>query len=202
MTLSESFCPEHDCIFLCSEWKRRYQKFPLLVQMNLLLRKFEGNFLPCSLNKSGAICCDVILLLHMAFLGMFLQVLKKIAKYIQEQNEKVYAPLGLLLTDPIERGLRVVSFPNGAHRVPKQHSTSLYSISSIGAALHLACRCCMLCSQRGPRATVHTDRHRGAVCERDAGERLRGQTKKCGPLAQSEHVHFRTLRQWGNGALT
>jgi len=38
------------------------------------------------------------------------QVLKKIAKFIQEQNEKIYAPQGLLLTDPIERGLRVVSF--------------------------------------------------------------------------------------------
>lgn len=38
------------------------------------------------------------------------QVLKKIAKYIQEQNDKIYAPRGLLLTDPIERGLRVVSF--------------------------------------------------------------------------------------------
>ncbi|CAB1320021.1 unnamed protein product, partial [Coregonus sp. 'balchen'] len=37
-------------------------------------------------------------------------VLKKIAKFIQEQNDKIYAPRGLLLTDPIERGLRVVSF--------------------------------------------------------------------------------------------
>lgn len=37
------------------------------------------------------------------------QVLKKISKYIQEQNEKVYAPRGLLLTDPLERGMRVVS---------------------------------------------------------------------------------------------
>ena len=36
--------------------------------------------------------------------------MKKISKYIQEQNEKIYAPQGLLLTDPIERGLRVVSF--------------------------------------------------------------------------------------------
>lgn len=40
------------------------------------------------------------------------QVLKKIAKYIQEQNEKIYAPRGLLITDPIERGMRVVSFLN------------------------------------------------------------------------------------------
>lgn len=38
------------------------------------------------------------------------QVLKKISSYIQEQNEKIYAPRGLLLTDPIERGMRVVSF--------------------------------------------------------------------------------------------
>lgn len=37
------------------------------------------------------------------------QVLKKISKYIQEQNEQVYAPRGLLLTDPVERGMRVVS---------------------------------------------------------------------------------------------
>uniref|UniRef100_A0A8Q3WLN5 Golgin subfamily A member 7 n=20 Tax=Eutheria TaxID=9347 RepID=A0A8Q3WLN5_HUMAN len=35
------------------------------------------------------------------------KVLKKVSKYIQEQNEKIYAPQGLLLTDPIERGLRV-----------------------------------------------------------------------------------------------
>lgn len=40
----------------------------------------------------------------------FCKVLKKIAKYIQEQNEKIYAPRGLLITDPIERGMRVVSF--------------------------------------------------------------------------------------------
>lgn len=37
-------------------------------------------------------------------------MLKKISGYIQEQNEKIYAPRGLLLTDPIERGMRVVSF--------------------------------------------------------------------------------------------
>lgn len=44
------------------------------------------------------------------FVSSFPKVLKKIAKYIQEQNEKIYAPQGILLTDPIERGLRVVSF--------------------------------------------------------------------------------------------
>lgn len=43
-----------------------------------------------------------------------LQVLKKISSYIQEQNEKIYAPRGLLLTDPVERGMRVVSFSMSA----------------------------------------------------------------------------------------
>ncbi|KAM4875933.1 golgin subfamily A member 7-like [Thomomys bottae] len=36
------------------------------------------------------------------------KVLKKLSKDIQEQNERIYAPGGLLLTDPIERGLRVI----------------------------------------------------------------------------------------------
>ncbi|MEE6486233.1 hypothetical protein FKM82_014548 [Ascaphus truei] len=36
------------------------------------------------------------------------KVLKKISKYIQEQNEKIYAPRGLLITDPVERGMRVI----------------------------------------------------------------------------------------------
>ena len=37
------------------------------------------------------------------------QVLKKIGRYILEQNNSVYIPHGLLLVDPVERGLRVVS---------------------------------------------------------------------------------------------
>lgn len=41
---------------------------------------------------------------------LLFQVLRKISGYIQEQNEKIFAPRGLLLTDPIERGMRVVSF--------------------------------------------------------------------------------------------
>jgi len=33
-----------------------------------------------------------------------------VAKFIVEQNERVYVPRGLLIIDPVERGLRVVSF--------------------------------------------------------------------------------------------
>jgi len=45
------------------------------------------------------------------------QVLKKIGRYIQEQNNTIYIPRGLLLVDPIERGLRVVSFVDSARVV-------------------------------------------------------------------------------------
>ena len=61
---------------------------------------------------------DQIWIISESSLGLFwnfstntlFQVLKKISSYIQEQNEKIYTPRGLLLTDPIERGMRVVSF--------------------------------------------------------------------------------------------
>lgn len=37
-----------------------------------------------------------------------LQCLRKISKFIASQNERVYIPRGLLLTDPTQRGLRVI----------------------------------------------------------------------------------------------
>ena len=37
-------------------------------------------------------------------------MLKKIGHYIDDQNQTVYVPRGLMLVDPVERGLRVVSF--------------------------------------------------------------------------------------------
>lgn len=66
------------------------------------------------------------------------QVLKKIAKYIQEQNDKIYAPRGLLLTDPIERGLRVVSYCS----VPG--TTGKHCLFS---SLRLNCRALFNCKQ-------------------------------------------------------
>ncbi|KAK3585459.1 hypothetical protein CHS0354_003306 [Potamilus streckersoni] len=35
-------------------------------------------------------------------------MLKKIKRYIEDQNHTVYVPRGLLLVDPVERGLRVL----------------------------------------------------------------------------------------------
>lgn len=85
-------CATAYLIFLCME--TRYEK----VRIEYILMVWDK--LTCSL--------DFILLLIFPLLCVC-QVLKKIAKYIQEQNEKIYAPRGLLITDPIERGMRVVS---------------------------------------------------------------------------------------------
>ncbi|KAK7930191.1 hypothetical protein WMY93_006586 [Mugilogobius chulae] len=57
----------------------------------------------------GCLACVTAYLIFLCMETRYEKVLKKIAKYIQEQNEKIYAPRGLLITDPIERGMRVVS---------------------------------------------------------------------------------------------
>ncbi|KAG7480752.1 hypothetical protein MATL_G00059630 [Megalops atlanticus] len=56
----------------------------------------------------GCLACLTAYTIFLCMETHYEKVLKKIAKYIQEQNDKIYAPRGLLLTDPIERGLRVV----------------------------------------------------------------------------------------------
>ncbi|KAK9523153.1 hypothetical protein VZT92_019566 [Zoarces viviparus] len=56
----------------------------------------------------GCLACLTAYIIFLCMETHYEKVLKKIAKYIQEQNDKIYTPRGLLLTDPIERGLRVI----------------------------------------------------------------------------------------------
>ncbi|KAF3855985.1 hypothetical protein F7725_016708 [Dissostichus mawsoni] len=56
----------------------------------------------------GCLACITAYTIFLCMETHYEKVLKKIARYIKDQNEKIYAPRGLLLTDPIERGLRVV----------------------------------------------------------------------------------------------
>nr|XP_020448282.1 golgin subfamily A member 7-like [Monopterus albus] len=56
----------------------------------------------------GCLACLTAYTIFLCMETQYEKVLKKIARYIKDQNEKIYAPRGLLLTDPIERGLRVV----------------------------------------------------------------------------------------------
>ncbi|KAK6468401.1 golgin subfamily A member 7-like [Huso huso] len=56
----------------------------------------------------GCLACLTAYTIFLCMETHYEKVLKKIAKYIHEQNDKVYAPRGMLITDPIERGLRVI----------------------------------------------------------------------------------------------
>ncbi|XP_017268232.1 golgin subfamily A member 7B [Kryptolebias marmoratus] len=56
----------------------------------------------------GCLACATAYIVFLCMETRYEKVLKKISNYIQEQNEKIYAPRGLLLTDPIERGMRVL----------------------------------------------------------------------------------------------
>ncbi|XP_068616820.1 golgin subfamily A member 7-like [Brachionichthys hirsutus] len=99
----------------------RFQtKFPPELETRIDKQRFEEtvqtlNNLYAEAEKLGsqsyAEGCLACLTAYAVFLCVethYEKVLKKIAKYIQEQNDKVYAPRGLLLTDPVERGLRVI----------------------------------------------------------------------------------------------
>ncbi|XP_049499270.1 golgin subfamily A member 7-like [Panthera uncia] len=56
----------------------------------------------------GCLACLTAYTIFLCMETHYEKVVKKVSKYIQEQNEKIYAPQGLLLTDHIERGLRVI----------------------------------------------------------------------------------------------
>ncbi|XP_067909224.1 golgin subfamily A member 7B-like isoform X3 [Heterodontus francisci] len=78
----------------------------------------------------GCLACVTAYVIFMCMETRYEKVLKKISKYIQEQNEKIYAPRGLLVTDPIERGLRVIEIAIYEDRCSSGSSSSGSSTSS------------------------------------------------------------------------
>ncbi|KAM4582961.1 golgin subfamily A member 7-like [Fundulus diaphanus] len=95
-------------------------KFPSELESRLDRQQFEEtmqglNNLYAEAEKLGGmsylescLACLTAYTIYFCMETHYEKVLKKIATYIMDQNEKIYAPRGLLLTDPIERGLRVV----------------------------------------------------------------------------------------------
>ncbi|KAM9379578.1 golgin subfamily A member 7B [Phaethornis superciliosus] len=80
----------------------------------------------------GCLACATAYFIFLCMETHYEKVLKKISKYIQEQNEKVYAPRGLLLTDPLERGMRVIEISIYEDRCSSGSSSSGSSSSSSG----------------------------------------------------------------------
>ncbi|NXC23065.1 GOG7B protein, partial [Corythaeola cristata] len=80
----------------------------------------------------GCLACATAYFIFLCMETHYEKVLKKISKYIQEQNEKIYAPRGLLLTDPLERGMRVIEISIYEDRCSSGSSSSGSSSSSNG----------------------------------------------------------------------
>ncbi|KAK4002970.1 golgin subfamily A member 7 [Daphnia magna] len=68
----------------------------------------EAEKMSCSSCCEGCFACLTAYLLYCCSDTHFEKCLKKVAKFIIEQNERVYVPRGLLIIDPVERGLRVI----------------------------------------------------------------------------------------------
>lgn len=52
--------------------------------------------------------CVTAYLIFMCIQTQYNKCLKRLADYINEQNQSVFIPRGLMITNPMDRGLRVI----------------------------------------------------------------------------------------------
>ena len=57
---------------------------------------------------SGCMACLTAYIIYFCAETHYEKCLKKVSRFIHEQNEQVWTKRGLLITDPVERGLRVI----------------------------------------------------------------------------------------------
>lgn len=62
----------------------------------------------CGTFCEGIMACMTAYLIYFCSETHYEKCLKKVARFIVEQNEQVWTAKGLLITDPVERGLRVI----------------------------------------------------------------------------------------------
>uniref|UniRef100_A0A8C2ZI30 Golgin A7 family member B n=1 Tax=Cyclopterus lumpus TaxID=8103 RepID=A0A8C2ZI30_CYCLU len=72
----------------------------------------------------GCLACATAYIVFLCMETRYEKVLKKISGYIKEQNEKIYAPRGLLLTDPTDRGMRVTETRDECKSVTQRQGRS------------------------------------------------------------------------------
>ncbi|KAG8040350.1 hypothetical protein G9C98_000921 [Cotesia typhae] len=68
----------------------------------------EAERASCSTYCEGCLACLTGYLIYICTETHYEKCLRKVAKFISEQNDRVYRPRGLLLTDPTTRGLRLI----------------------------------------------------------------------------------------------
>nr|CAG4636663.1 EOG090X0IRX [Eubosmina coregoni]SVE70177.1 EOG090X0IRX [Eubosmina coregoni] len=118
-------CPPTQKVFIQRDYSEgtqvRFQaKFPTELEGKIEREKFEYTLntlnevyteaekMSCSSCCEGCFACLTAYLLYCCTDTHYEKCLKKVAKFIVEQNERVYVPRGLLIIDPVERGLRVI----------------------------------------------------------------------------------------------
>lgn len=68
----------------------------------------EAEKAACSTYCQGCLACLTAYLIYICTETHYEKCLRKVSKFIAEENERVYMPRGLMLTDPCVRGLRVI----------------------------------------------------------------------------------------------
>ncbi|KAI0232921.1 Golgin subfamily A member 7 [Lamellibrachia satsuma] len=68
----------------------------------------EAETLNLSTHCENCCACLTAYLIYLCIDTHYEKMLKKIGRYIQQENDSVYVPRGLVLVDPSERGLRVI----------------------------------------------------------------------------------------------
>ncbi|XP_043526951.1 golgin subfamily A member 7 isoform X1 [Frieseomelitta varia] len=68
----------------------------------------EAERASCSTYCEGCLACLTGYLIYICTETHYEKCLRKVAKFVSEQNDRVYKPRGLLLTDPVMRGLRLI----------------------------------------------------------------------------------------------
>ncbi|XP_076241570.1 golgin subfamily A member 7 [Calliopsis andreniformis] len=68
----------------------------------------EAERASCSTYCEGCLACLTGYLIYICTETHYEKCLRKVAKFVCEQNDRVYKPRGLLLTDPMMRGLRLI----------------------------------------------------------------------------------------------
>lgn len=56
----------------------------------------------------GCLGCATAYLIFLCIQTQYNKCLKRLAEYINEQNQNVFVPRGLMITNPMDRGLRVI----------------------------------------------------------------------------------------------
>ncbi|RZF46469.1 hypothetical protein LSTR_LSTR014235 [Laodelphax striatellus] len=92
-----------------SELEGKLDKGAFLYTVNQLNANFaEAEKGSCSTYCEGCLACITAYLMYICSETHYEKCLRKVAKFVAEQNERVYMPRGLLLTNPVDRGLRVI----------------------------------------------------------------------------------------------